>query len=71
MGLVGDDLQGRVLVDIFQAAGIDTTGIVIDPDRPTVTKTRISAHARQSVTQQVVRIDRKSDQPPVLRCKPN
>ena len=64
VGLVGDDLQGRVLVDIFQAAGIDTTGIVIDPDRPTVTKTRISAHARQSVTQQVVRIDRKSDQPP-------
>ncbi len=64
VGLVGDDPQGQVLVDLFQTAGIDTSGIVIDSDRPTVTKTRISAHARQSVTQQVVRIDRKSDLPP-------
>jgi ADP-heptose synthase, bifunctional sugar kinase/adenylyltransferase len=64
VGLVGDDEQGKVLMDIFQSAGIDTSGIVIDSDRPTVTKTRISAHARQSVTQQVVRIDRKSDLPP-------
>ncbi len=64
VGLIGDDDQGKVLIDIFQSAGIDTSGIVIDSDRPTVTKTRISAHARQSVTQQVVRIDRKSDLPP-------
>jgi len=64
VGLIGNDDQGKVLIDIFQSAGIDTSGIVIDSDRPTVTKTRISAHARQSVTQQVVRIDRKSDLPP-------
>lgn len=60
-GLVGDDEQGRALVEIFEAARIETTGIFVDGDRPTVTKTRISAHARQSVTQQVVRLDRKSD----------
>ena len=64
VGLIGDDDQGKALVDIFQSAGIDTTGIITDGDRPTVTKTRISAHARQSVTQQIVRIDRKSDLPP-------
>ena len=60
-GLVGDDEQGQALIHIFQDAGIDTTGIFLDRDRPTVTKTRISAHARQSVTQQVLRLDRKSD----------
>jgi len=63
-GLVGDDDSGRSLRRIFTEAGIDTTGMIIDGDRPTVTKTRISGHARQSVTQQIVRVDRKSDAPP-------
>jgi D-glycero-beta-D-manno-heptose-7-phosphate kinase len=63
-GLVGQDDQGRALCDIFEAAGIDISGIFIDPARPTVTKTRISGHARQSVTQQIVRVDRKSDELP-------
>jgi rfaE bifunctional protein kinase chain/domain len=61
VGLVGKDPQGEALCNIFQAAGIDTTGIIVAVDRPTVTKTRITGHARQSVTQQIVRIDRKSD----------
>src|SRR4028119_286100 len=65
-GLVGKDLQGEALGGIFEAAGIDTNGMLLDPDRPTVTKTRISGHARQSVTQQIVRVDRKSDNLPVL-----
>lgn len=60
-GLVGKDSQGQALKDIFVAAGIEITGIFSDPQRPTVTKTRISGHARQSVTQQIVRVDRKSD----------
>lgn len=63
-GLVGKDEQGQALRRIFEAAGIDTAGMFIDPDRPTVTKTRISGHARQSVTQQIVRVDRKSDELP-------
>jgi rfaE bifunctional protein kinase chain/domain len=66
VGLVGEDEQGKALRSIFAEAGIDTQGILIDPDRPTVTKTRISGHARQSVTQQIVRIDRKSDSLPDL-----
>ena len=40
-----------------------------DFDRLTVTKTRISGHARQSVTQQIVRVDRKSDQLPSLELQ--
>ncbi|NJK37025.1 MAG: D-glycero-beta-D-manno-heptose-7-phosphate kinase [Oscillatoriales cyanobacterium RM2_1_1] len=65
-GFLGKDEQGSALQQIFQGAGIDTRGILIDPNRPTVTKTRISGHARQSVNQQIVRIDRKSDDPPEL-----
>ena len=64
VGLVGDDAQGVALRRIFEAKGVDTVGILIESDRPTVTKTRISGHARQSVTQQIVRVDRKSDQLP-------
>lgn len=68
-GLVGKDEQGQALCSIFEAAGIDTKGILIDPHRPTVTKTRISGHARQSVTQQIVRLDRKSDELPDLELQ--
>lgn len=64
VGLFGKDDQGRSLRSIFDLSGIDTQGVLIDPDRPTVTKTRISGHARQSVTQQIVRLDRKSDELP-------
>ncbi|GAB4157832.1 MAG: D-glycero-beta-D-manno-heptose-7-phosphate kinase [Cyanobacteria bacterium J069] len=63
VGLVGKDEQGAVLRRIFESVGIDTAGVLLDGDRPTVTKTRISGHARQSVTQQIVRVDRKSDAP--------
>lgn len=64
VGLLGKDEQGQALRQLFESAGIDTSGMLIDPDRPTVTKTRISGHSRQSVTQQIVRIDRKSDELP-------
>lgn len=65
-GILGKDDQGKAIDRIFCQAGIDTSGIIWDQDRPTVTKTRISGHARQSVTQQVVRIDRKADSLPHL-----
>jgi D-glycero-beta-D-manno-heptose-7-phosphate kinase len=65
-GLVGDDIQGVALTNIFRSVGIDTTGIFVETERPTVTKTRIAGHARQSVTQQIVRVDRKSDALPSI-----
>lgn len=69
VGLVGKDDQGKALCGIFEAAGIDNQGILVDATRPTVTKTRISGHARQSVTQQIVRVDRKSDRSPDLEVQ--
>ena len=64
VGLLGKDEQGKALRHIFETARVDTNGILVAPNRPTVTKTRISGHARQSVTQQIVRVDRKSDDLP-------
>jgi len=63
VGLIGKDIQGEAMARIFSEAAIDIAGMLLDPYRPTVTKTRISGHARQSVTQQMVRVDRKSDDP--------
>ncbi|BAC90582.1 bifunctional heptose 7-phosphate kinase/heptose 1-phosphate adenyltransferase [Gloeobacter violaceus] len=62
-GVTGQDSQAAALKTLLAEAGIDVSGLVTDAERPTVTKTRIAAHSRQSVTQQVVRIDRKSDRP--------
>lgn len=64
IGCIGCDPQGEALANMFAAVGIDSSGIVREAERPTVTKTRISGHARQSVTQQIVRVDRLSDAPP-------
>ncbi len=69
VGLLGKDEQGQALNRMLESAGIVTDGIFWDQDRPTVTKTRISGHSQQSVTQQVVRIDRKSDALPALELQ--
>ena len=52
VGVVGNDSNGKYLIDLFRKKGIDVSGIVMDPDRPTTTKTRIIAH-----NQQVARTD--------------
>lgn len=68
-GVVGRDLEGRMLLKIMRREGIDTGGIVYDTTRPTSLKTRVIAHS-----QQVVRFDReqahdipKNDQKAMLR----
>lgn len=58
LGLVGRDREGEQVVELLRAAGIDTHGILRDPERRTVTKTRILAGAANAARQQVLRIDR-------------
>jgi D-glycero-beta-D-manno-heptose-7-phosphate kinase len=65
-GILGQDEQGDAIAQIFQSLKVQTEGIVWDQNRPTVTKTRIAGHSQQSVTQQIVRVDRKSDALPHL-----
>lgn len=54
-GIVGDDDNGRYIIDIVKEMGFDTDGIIVEEGRPTTIKTRVIAHS-----QQVVRLDRES-----------
>jgi len=57
-GICGSDEAGRQLRELLTGRGIDDSGLVECPDRPTTIKTRIIAH-----NQQVVRADREEDSP--------
>ena len=63
IGIVGEDYQAQDLINAFKDAGIDCSSLVTDKDRKTITKTRISGSCSQSVTQQIVRIDRQTNAP--------
>ena len=47
----------------FEKAKVDCSNLIVDSTRKTVTKTRISGSCFQSITQQIVRIDRQSSEP--------
>lgn len=63
IGLYGEDYYGPVLLKVLNDAGINTDFAVKDPERVTTVKTRISGSCSQSVTQQIVRIDRETQTP--------
>ncbi|MBW2595243.1 MAG: D-glycero-beta-D-manno-heptose-7-phosphate kinase [Deltaproteobacteria bacterium] len=60
-GIVGSDNMGRWLTGKLKEMGIDTAGVIVEHERPTIVKTRVIAHS-----QQVVRFDRE-DKSPVAR----
>lgn len=60
LGTYGDDYYGKVLLEAFEKAKVDTKYMVKAQERPTTVKTRISGSCSQSVTQQIVRIDRET-----------
>lgn len=57
IGVVGNDNSGSILDWLLREQGIDTGGLLHDPQRPTTVKTRIIAN-----NQQVVRADRELKQ---------
>lgn len=63
VGLVGLDNSARGLRSVLSKNGVDTTGFFCDEKRPTITKTRIVAGGRATVSQQVVRIDKEKKMP--------
>jgi len=63
IGVIGDDYYGGVLKEELNRAGINTDFLVVDKTRKTTTKTRISGSCSQSITQQIVRIDRQTKTP--------
>ena len=54
LGVLGDDNAGEELRELLDQQGIETDGLLVDPERPTTLKTRIVAHH-----QQVVRFDKE------------
>jgi D-glycero-beta-D-manno-heptose-7-phosphate kinase len=58
LGVTGDDAAGRELQMLLAARGVDVSGVVVDGQRPTTTKTRIVAEAEHIFPQQVARIDK-------------
>lgn len=63
VGIVGEDYQAKDLIETFKNANIDTKYLVKDKSRKTITKTRISGSCSQSITQQIVRVDRQTNEP--------
>ena len=63
IGVYGDDYYGSKLIEILREKNIDTSYMVMDETRKTTTKTRISGSCNQSITQQIVRIDRQTKAP--------
>ena len=63
LGVQGDDYYGNVLSQTFKDANIDSSHMIVDKTRVTTTKTRISGASAQSVTQQIIRIDRETTEP--------
>ncbi|MEB3221674.1 MAG: PfkB family carbohydrate kinase [Candidatus Sericytochromatia bacterium] len=62
-GVVGADTMAPQLRDELEQRGVGTALTLADASRPTTTKSRISASSLQSVTQQIVRVDREDRGP--------
>ncbi len=63
IGTYGKDYYADILLKAFENSGINTEYMVQDETRATTVKTRISGSCSQSVTQQIVRIDRETIDP--------
>lgn len=63
LGIYGDDYYAKILLEALREKNIDTKYMVEDKERKTTTKTRISGSCSQSITQQIVRIDRQTSEP--------
>ena len=58
VSLVGQDMDGKRVCDLLEELGVDSSGVIRDPDRPTTRKTRVVARG-----QQIVRVDRETQTP--------
>ena len=69
-GVLGQDAGGDGIRAVLDKVGVDTVGLVGTAERPTISKTRVIAGGRATVSQQIVRIDKESRDPlPTLLAK--
>jgi rfaE bifunctional protein kinase chain/domain len=57
VGVIGADAAGDELRAALAARGVATAGLVTDPDRPTILKSRILAEGPARLPQQIARVD--------------
>lgn len=62
-GVLGLDANARGLKEILEQNGAVTEGLLCAEERPTISKTRIIAGGRATVSQQIVRVDNESREP--------
>ncbi len=62
-GILGEDAGGVGIASVLSRAGVDTAGLLATSERPTISKTRVIAGGRATVSQQIVRIDKESREP--------
>jgi D-glycero-beta-D-manno-heptose-7-phosphate kinase len=65
VGLTGDDLEANDLDRLFAERRVRTPGLIRMNGRHTVTKTRVLAGGAHTTKQQMLRIDRENDLPPL------
>ena len=57
LGVLGDDREGKIFLEIMRSQGLNSDGIYIEPAKNTTVKTRLIA-----VNQHIARIDRETNQ---------
>jgi len=63
VGVVGGDMNADIVKREFALRGVDTSGIVTDPGRPTNTYGKLRAAAHNAVLQEILRTDTPRPQP--------
>ena len=63
VGILGEDKPAVNLKNTLSNNEVNTAGMLCDDSRKTITKTRVIAGGRATVSQQVVRIDRECNEP--------
>lgn len=63
MGVIGNDYHGNILKETMINENVDVSYLFVDEARQTTTKTRVLGCSTQSVTQQIIRVDREDKMP--------
>jgi D-beta-D-heptose 7-phosphate kinase/D-beta-D-heptose 1-phosphate adenosyltransferase len=63
VGIVGDDTEGRAVRELIEAMGIDSSGVLTDPGRPTTVKERLLGRSQQRYPHHMMRVDREISSP--------
>jgi D-beta-D-heptose 7-phosphate kinase/D-beta-D-heptose 1-phosphate adenosyltransferase len=62
-GIIGSDRHGETLTRLLKELGVDASGVLTQPDRPTTTKTRLVGLAQHRHRQQLLRVDEEDTEP--------